>query len=42
MSQARVLSTAGEVRINRFLAQVYLLMTLGLIVTAFTATWVNR
>ena len=32
---------ATEVRVNRFLAQVYLIMSLGLVVTALVATWVS-
>ena len=41
MAQTSAVPTATEARINTFLAQVYLLMTLGLVVTALTASWVN-
>jgi FtsH-binding integral membrane protein len=45
MEQTNTVSTTSEAtkaRINTFLAQVYLLMTLGLVVTGFTASWVNN
>ena len=40
---ARAISAApvSEVRINRFMAQVYLVMSLGLVVTGLTAAWVS-
>lgn len=41
MAQAAAVMPAAEVRVNRFLAQVYLLMSLGLVVTALVATWVS-
>lgn len=41
MAQAAVAMPAAEVRVNRFLAQVYLVMSLGLVVTALVATWVS-
>jgi FtsH-binding integral membrane protein len=44
MAQTRAVptATASEVRINTFLAQVYLLMTLGLVVTGLTASWLSN
>lgn len=33
---------ASEARVNRFLAQVYAIMTLGLLVTALVSTWLSR
>ena len=41
MAHAAVATPATEVRVNRFLAQVYLIMSLGLVVTALVATWVH-
>jgi FtsH-binding integral membrane protein len=42
MSQVTAAATpVAEVRINRFLAQVYLIMSLGLVVTALVSTWVS-
>ena len=41
MAQAAAVMPAAEVRVNRFLAQVYLIMSLGLVVTALVATWVS-
>jgi uncharacterized protein len=41
MAQAAVAMSTTEVRVNRFLAQVYLIMSLGLVVTALVATWVS-
>jgi len=42
-AQTRTVATeAATTRTNTFLAQVYLLMTLGLIVTGLTASWVNN
>ncbi len=34
MTQASALGSVSETRVNRFVAQVYLLMALGLVVTA--------
>lgn len=42
MTQAGTLSTVSETRINTFMAQVYLLMSVGMIVTALVATWVTN
>ena len=41
MTRAAAVRPATEVRVNRFLAQVYLIMSLGLVVTALVATWVS-
>jgi len=41
MAHAATATPATEVRVNRFLAQVYLIMSLGLVVTALVATWVS-
>ena len=41
MAHATAATPATEVRVNRFLAQVYLIMSLGLVVTALVATWVS-
>ena len=41
MAHAAVAAPVTEVRVNRFLAQVYLIMSLGLVVTALVATWVS-
>ena len=41
MAQAGTVSTVSETRINTFMAQVYLLMSVGMIVTALVATWVT-
>ena len=41
MAHAAAATPATEVRVNRFLAQVYLIMSLGLVVTALVATWVS-
>lgn len=41
MTRAAAVTPTTEVRINRFLAQVYLIMSLGLVVTALVATWVS-
>jgi FtsH-binding integral membrane protein len=40
MAQAQSLPAAAEAHVARFLAQVFLVMTLGLAVTALTAGWV--
>ena len=43
MSQAQVAARpVSEVRINTFLAQVYLLMALGLAITGFVASWTSQ
>ncbi len=41
MAQAKTMQAASEVRFNRFMAGVYLVMALGLSVTAFVATGVS-
>jgi FtsH-binding integral membrane protein len=41
MTRAAAVRPATEVRVNRFLAQVYLIMSLGLVVTALVGTWVS-
>lgn len=41
MAQANAVSTASETQVNRFLAQVYFLMSVGLLVTALVSTWVG-
>ena len=41
MAQAGAISTASEVRFNRFLASVYLVMAVGMAVTAWVATSVS-
>ena len=41
MAQATAIAPVSEVRINRFMAQVYLIMSLGLVVTGLTATWIS-
>lgn len=40
MAQAKTLQAAGEVRFNRFMAGVYLVMSAGLAITAIVASWV--
>jgi len=43
MSQAKAISRpVSETRINTFLAQVYLVMALGLAVTGFVASWTSN
>jgi FtsH-binding integral membrane protein len=42
MTQARTIGTLSETRINTFMAQVYLLMSAGMIITALVATWVSN
>lgn len=42
MAQAGTVSTVSESRINIFMGQVYLLMSVGMIVTALVATWVTN
>lgn len=39
-TQTATLQTGAEVRFNRFLALVYLVMTVAMVVTALVATWV--
>ena len=41
MARAIAAAPVSEVRINRFMAQVYLIMSLGLVVTGVTAAWVS-
>ena len=41
MTSATAVAPIDGVRINRFLAQVYLVMSLGLLVTAVVSTWVS-
>jgi hypothetical protein len=41
MARAATVKPVTEVAVNRFLARVYLLMSLGLVVTALVATWVS-
>jgi FtsH-binding integral membrane protein len=41
MARAAAISPATEVRVNHFLAQVYLIMSLGLVITALVAAWVS-
>ncbi len=41
MTEAIVTGTVSEARVNRFLAQVYLIMSVGLVVTAVVSTWVS-
>jgi FtsH-binding integral membrane protein len=42
MAQASTLSAATEVRFNRFLALVYMIMSLGMVITAWAATSVSN
>ncbi len=42
MAQATAISPISDVRINRFMAQTYLIMAIGLFVTALTATWTSN
>lgn len=42
MAQAGTVRTISETRINTFMAQVYLLMAVGMVVTALVATWVTN
>ena len=42
MAQASTLSAATEVRFNRFLALVYMIMALGMVITAWAATSVSN
>lgn len=42
MTQAGTISTLSETRINTFMAQVYLLMSAGMVITALVATWVSN
>jgi len=41
MAQARTVSTVSETRINTFMAQVYLLMSVGMIVAFFFSALFN-
>ena len=41
MEQSNAVSTVSETRINTFMGQVYLLMSVGMVVTALVATWVT-
>jgi len=41
MAQASTLPATTEVRFNRFLAMVYMIMALGMTITALTATYVS-
>ncbi len=41
MAQAATMQTTAQVRFNRFLALVYLVMAVGLGITALTSTWVS-
>ena len=41
MAQATAVSPVSEVRLNRFMAQVYLIMAVGLVVTGLTAAWTS-
>lgn len=42
MSQTVAASPASETRVNTFLARVYLLMTVGLIVTGLVSIWISE
>ena len=42
MAQTNSVSTVSESRINTFMGQVYLLMSVGMVVTALVATWVTN
>jgi len=42
MAQAGTVSTVSEARINNFMGQVYLLMSVGMVITALVATWVTN
>lgn len=41
MAQATTVPAATEVRFNRFLALVYMIMSLGMVITAWAATYVS-
>lgn len=41
MTTHQAAGTVSESRVNSFLAQVYLLMAIGLVITALVATWVS-
>jgi len=41
MAQAKTLQSTSEVRFNRFMALVYLVMAVGLAVTALVSTYVS-
>jgi hypothetical protein len=40
MQQTTTMSAGSQIRINRFLAGVYFVMSLGMVVTALVSTWV--
>jgi FtsH-binding integral membrane protein len=42
MAQATTIRAVSEERVNRFLAQVYFMMSLGLVVTALVSLWVSN
>jgi FtsH-binding integral membrane protein len=42
MVQTEAVGTVSETRINSFMAQVYLLMSVGMIITALVASWVTN
>ena len=42
MAQAGTVSTVSESRINTFMGQVYLLMSVGMVITALVASWVTN
>jgi FtsH-binding integral membrane protein len=42
MAQARAVPAVSEVRVNRFLALVYLVMTVGMVITALVSTSVSN
>ena len=42
MAQARTLPASSEVRFDRFLASVYLVMAVGMVITALVATSVSK
>lgn len=41
MAQATAVAPASEARVNSFVAQVFLVMSIGLLVTALVSTWVS-
>ena len=40
MAQENTITTVSETRLNTFLAQVYLIMSVGMVITALVASWV--
>lgn len=42
MTQVGTVSTENETRINNFMGQVYLLMAVGMVITALVSTWVTN